>query len=50
MRHLAAHLGRGLVLPQSFIDHLAQQIVIGPGEKLDLGDELRPYPMDAAEH
>ena len=39
------HLGRRLVLAQPLIDHLAQQIVFGPGQKLDLGDQLGPYPM-----
>ena len=38
------------VFAQSLIDHLAQQIVFGPGQKLDLGDEFRPHPMDAAEN
>jgi hypothetical protein len=28
MRHVAAHLARRLVLAQSLMDHLAQQIVI----------------------
>jgi hypothetical protein len=40
VRHRAADLGRRLVLAQTLIDHLAQQIVIGPGQKLDLGDQL----------
>src|ERR1700736_3525484 len=31
-------------------DDLAQQIVIGPSEKLHLGDQLGPHPMHAAEH
>jgi len=48
IRHLAAHLSRGLVLAQTLIDHLAQQIVLGPGEKLHLRDELGPDPMNAA--
>ena len=37
-------------LLSSFIDRLAQQIVLGPGEKLDLDNELGPHPMRAAEH
>jgi hypothetical protein len=41
VRKRAAHLGRRLVFAESLIDDLAQQIVIGPSEKLDLGDELR---------
>jgi hypothetical protein len=28
----------------------AQQIVVGPGQVLDLGYQLRPHPMHAAEH
>ena len=27
-----------------------QQIVVGPGQVVDLGDQLRPHPMHAAEH
>ena len=45
MRHFAPHLFRRLVLTQAFIDDLAQQIVLRPGEKFHLGDELGPYPM-----
>ena len=47
-RHLATDLSGGLVLAQALIDHLAQQIVFGPGEKLDVGDKLRAHPMHAA--
>jgi hypothetical protein len=50
MRHRPADLGRGLVLAQSFVHNLAQQVLIGPSEKLDLGDEFGPDPMDAPEH
>jgi hypothetical protein len=32
-----------------FIDDLAQQIVLGPGEKFHLGYKLRFHPMHAAE-
>ena len=49
MRRVAAHLGGRLVVAQTLIDDLAQQVVLGPGEKLDLGDELVAHPMDAAE-
>src|SRR5207244_4261582 len=49
MRHLAPHLDGRLVLAQTLIDDLAQQVVAGPGEKFHLGDELGPYPMHAAE-
>jgi len=45
MRHFAPHLFRRLVLTQAFIDDLAQQIVLRPGEKFRLGDEFGPYPM-----
>jgi hypothetical protein len=50
MRHLAPDLGRRLVLAQTLIDRLAKQIVLGPGEKLDLHNELGPHPMHAAEN
>jgi len=41
---------RRLVLVQTLIDDLAQQFVLGPGEELDLCDELRADPMHAAQH
>ena len=44
-----SHLGRRLILPQTFINDLPQQIVVGPGEVFDLGDELGPDPMHAVE-
>ena len=44
MRHLAPHLSRRLVLAPALIDDLAQQIVLGPGEKLDLHDEVGADP------
>jgi hypothetical protein len=47
-RDRAAHLGRRLVLAQPLIDDLAQQVVIGPGEELHLGNQLGPHPMHAA--
>jgi hypothetical protein len=40
MRDLAPHFARRLVFAQPFIDDLAQQIVLGPGEEFDPGDEL----------
>jgi len=49
-RLVAAHVSRWLVVAQADIDHLAQQIVLGPGQKLDLHDELGANPMHAAEH
>jgi hypothetical protein len=45
MRHRTPYLGRRLILSQSLIDHLPQQIVVGPGEIFDLGDELGPHPL-----
>ena len=42
MRHLGPHLARRLVLAQPIVDDLAQQIVIGPGQKLDLGEQADP--------
>ena len=41
---------RRLVLVQTLLDDLAQQFVLGPGEGLDLCDELRADPMHAAQH
>jgi hypothetical protein len=49
MRHRAADFGRRLVFAQAFINDLPQQIVVGPGEKFDFGDEFGPHPMHAAE-
>jgi hypothetical protein len=49
MRDLAPHLPGRLVLAQPFIDDLGQQIVLGPGKECNLGDELGPHPMDAAQ-
>ena len=49
LRQLTAHVGSRLVLAQSFIDHLAQQIVAGPGKIFHLDDQLGPDPMHAAE-
>src|SRR5262245_47383723 len=48
MRHLPPHVSRRLVLAQPFISNLSQEVVFGPGQKLDLGDQLRTYPMHAA--
>jgi hypothetical protein len=44
MRRRTPHLPRRLVLAQPFIDHLPQQIVVGPGQELDLGDPARAAP------
>jgi hypothetical protein len=37
-------------LTQTLVNDLPQQIVVGPGQVLDLGYQLRPHPMHAAEH
>ena len=50
MRHRTAHFGRRLVLAQTLVSHLAQQIVVGPGEIFDFRDKLGPHPMHAAEN
>ena len=50
MRHQVPHLRCRLVLAQTLIDDLAQQIVIRPGQKFHLGDELGPHPMHAAQN
>ena len=42
MWRLAAHLRSRLVLALTFIDHLPQQVVAGPGQIFDFGGELRP--------
>ena len=39
-----AHLRRRLVLAQALVDHLAQQIVVGPGEILHFGDQAQAAP------
>src|SRR5690242_17079161 len=38
VRHRAADIRRRLVLPQTFIDDLAQQVVLRPGQVFDFGD------------
>jgi len=47
-RRAAVDLGRRLVLAQTLIDDLAQQIVLRPGQVFDLGNEFGPHPMRAA--
>src|SRR5215467_6578728 len=47
MRNRTAHIARRLVLAKPLIDDLPQQIV-GPGQKLHLGDELGAHPVHAA--
>jgi hypothetical protein len=39
---------RRLVLAQALVDDLAQQVVVRPSEKFDLGDDLGPRPRHAA--
>jgi hypothetical protein len=41
------NLGHRLVLAQTLVDHLPQQVVVGPGEILHFGDQLGPHPMHA---
>jgi hypothetical protein len=45
----ATDLGRSLVLAQTFIDHLTQQVIVTPGQVFDLDDKLRSHPMDAVQ-
>ena len=44
----AADFRRRLVLPQTFIDSLAQQVVLRPAQEFDFCDEFGPHPMHAA--
>jgi hypothetical protein len=37
-------------LTQTLVNDLPKQIVVGPDQVLDLGDQLRPHSMHAAEH
>jgi hypothetical protein len=50
VRNRAAHFGRRLVFALTLIDDLPLEIIVGPGEELNLGDELRPYLMHPAQH
>ena len=36
-------------LTQTLVNDLPKQIVVGPDQVLDLGDQLRPHSMHAAE-
>jgi hypothetical protein len=38
VRYLATDLCRWLVFPQTFIDHLTKQVIVGPGQVFDLDD------------
>ena len=42
VRYRTADVLRRFVLAQAFVDDLTQQIVLGPGQEFDLGDELGP--------
>jgi hypothetical protein len=48
MGHGTADLGRGLILAQALIDHLAEQVFIRPREEFNLSHQLGPNPMHAA--
>src|SRR2546423_14548035 len=39
VRDRTTHFARRLVFAQALVDHLAQQVFGGPGQKRDLGDE-----------
>jgi hypothetical protein len=45
---LAADLGGRLVVAQPLVDDLAQQIVVGPGQEFDLGDQFKLIPSGAS--
>lgn len=45
VRHLAPDVPGRLVLSQTLIDYLPQQIVFRSGEELHFGHELGPHPM-----
>jgi hypothetical protein len=49
VRYRAANLRRWLIFAQTLVDDSAQQIIVGPGEILDLRDQLGPHPVYAAE-
>ena len=48
VRYRTADVRRRLVLAQAFVDDLAQQIVLGPGQEFYFRDQFGPHPMDAA--
>jgi len=50
VRHGTPYLSRALVLPETLIDHLAKQVVVGPSQVFDFGHKLKANPMHAAEH
>jgi len=48
-RHGSPNLPGGLVFPEALIDHLSEQAVLRPRQKLDLDDKLWSDPMDPRE-
>jgi len=48
LRRLTPHLRSRLVLSQTKIDDLPQQIIVGPGQEFDFGNKLRLHPVDTA--
>jgi hypothetical protein len=50
VRNRTADLGSRLVLAQTDVNHLTEQVLIRPGQIFDLGHQLGPDPMHAAEH
>ena len=44
VRHRPAYFRRRLVLSQTFIHDLAQQVVLRPGQVFDFGDQFGPHP------
>jgi hypothetical protein len=50
VRHAALDVTRILVLPQTLIDHLTKQIIVGPAQVCDLDHKLRSDPMHPVEH
>ena len=49
MWHGTADLGPRPVLAEPFVNDLTEQIVLSPGQILDLRDEFGSHPMDAAQ-
>jgi hypothetical protein len=50
MRYRTTNLGSVLVLARTFVDDLPEQIVVGPGQEFNLGDQLGLHSVHAAEH
>jgi hypothetical protein len=49
-RYFATNVLGVFVFSQTLIDHLSQQVVVGPGQEFDLGYQLGPYPMHATQY